>query len=138
MSALFVLSCGIGLCLYALGDNIVYFYTPSDFLTKSIKDNTRIRAGGLVKNGSVKITSNDVDFVITDLSHEVSVSYHGILPDLFKEGQGVIVEGVFLNGLTIQADTILAKHDERYMPKQLADSLKQQGVWRAPKQDLIN
>ena len=92
----------------------------------------------MVKNGSVKITSNDVDFVITDLSHEVSVSYHGILPDLFKEGQGVIVEGVFLNGLTIQADTILAKHDERYMPKQLADSLKQQGVWRAPKQDLIN
>lgn len=132
--ALGVFALGVTLCLVALSDNIVYFYTPTDIVTKAIKPGQKIRAGGLVKPGGVHALGKSVDFAIMDTSHELAVSFSGLLPDLFKEGQGVVVEGVYGANNTLVATSVLAKHDERYLPKQLADSLKSQGYWRPDQQ----
>lgn len=118
------------LVMFAFGQSIAYFYVPGDLQKTEVKPGTRIRLGGLVETGSVKRDAGStVTFTVTDTIGEVPVTYTGILPDLFREGQGVVAEGVFREGDRIfVADTVLAKHDETYMPKDVADRLKAQGV----------
>ena len=128
-----VLMAAVLLVMFALRDEIVFFYSPTDILTESkARPGERFRLGGLVKEGSIEKSGETVRFVITDTEHEMPVTYVGILPDLFREGQGVIAEGT-LSGDGFTADTVLAKHDENYMPKDLADKLKEQGVWQETK-----
>ena len=117
------------LVTFALRDTIVFFYSPSDLTEKSVQPGERIRIGGLVAEGSVKRGEGaQVGFSITDTIETVTVSYTGILPDLFREGQGVVAEGVLTAGGHFDADTVLAKHDENYMPPEVADALKKRGV----------
>ena len=117
----------------ALRDNIVFFFTPSE-LTQQHYDAKRLRIGGLVANGSVTIDGTASTFTITDQTAEISVHYEGALPDLFREGQGVVAEGRF-DEKQFLADTVLAKHDETYMPREIADKLKEQGVWKGDDND---
>lgn len=129
LSALVVLGSGLGLVLYALRDNIVFFYGPSEVLAKELAPGTRVRIGGLVKPGSLTRQNSTVHFEVTDGKREIPVTYSGPLPDLFREGQGVVAEGVLEpSGMT--ASTILAKHDERYMPREVVDALKKAGRWQ--------
>ncbi len=116
----------------ALREQIVFFNSPSDVLTKAVAPGTRVRLGGLVESGSVNRNQDTtVTFSVTDTARSVKVSYTGILPDLFREGQGVVTEGIFEqdSGL-FMADIVLAKHDETYMPKEVVDALKAQGKWK--------
>jgi cytochrome c-type biogenesis protein CcmE len=118
-----------GLMLFGLRGSISLFKMPSELAT--IQTGTRLRIGGLIKEGSVqKSGAGLVNFVITDGAKSVSVAYQGALPDLFREGQGVIAEGVLEAPNLLRADAVLAKHDERYMPREVADSLKKQGLWQ--------
>jgi cytochrome c-type biogenesis protein CcmE len=129
--ALVVVGLAAGLALYALRGNIVFFYSPSELAQKSLQPGARLRIGGLVKAGSlVKSEGERASFVITDNSHEVAVTYQGPLPDLFREGQGVVAEGALEGPSSFRADSILAKHDERYMPREVVDALKKQGRWQ--------
>jgi cytochrome c-type biogenesis protein CcmE len=126
-----VLALSAGLVLYALSDQIVFFYSPSQLAERQIEPGTRIRLGGLVADGSVERQPDGaVSFAVTDLASAVQVTYRGLLPDLFREGQGVVTEGAFDGGGMFRADTVLAKHDENYMPREVADALKQQGLWQ--------
>ena len=130
-SALAVLGIALGLVLFALRDNVVFFYGPTELAEKKPAPGTRLRIGGLVKDGTlVKGDGKAVTFAITDSNNNVNVSYTGLLPDLFREGQGVVAEGVVNTDGSFRADSVLAKHDERYMPREVADSLKKQGVWQ--------
>ena len=125
-----VLTLAVGLVLYALRDAIVFFHTPSDIAEKHIAPGQRFRLGGLVAAGSVKRGEGaKVDFAVTDTLKTVSVSYEGVLPDLFREGQGVVTEGKLNEAGLFVADTVLAKHDETYMPPEVAKALKEKGVW---------
>lgn len=120
-----------GLVLYALSDRITLFNTPTELAAKTVPDGARIRLGGLVVEGSVeKATDGAVKFAVTDGNAIVLVAYTGFLPDLFSEGQGVVAEGVLMEGGVFEADTVLAKHDEQYMPREVVDALKEQGVWQ--------
>ena len=126
----FVLAVAAGLILYALSDRIVFFNSPSDVVAKQIPAGTRIRLGGLVAVGSVVHEADGkVRFDVTDGRTSLAVAYQGILPDLFREGQGVVAEGVVGNDFLFTADTVLAKHDERYMPREVVDALKKTGRW---------
>ncbi|KRD64111.1 cytochrome c maturation protein CcmE [Ensifer sp. ENS10] len=118
------------LVMFAFSQAIAYFYVPSDLAKANVSPGTRIRLGGVVEGGSVKRgDSKTVTFTVTDTLAGVPVTYTGILPDLFREGQGVVTEGAFVQGSSVfVADTVLAKHDETYMPKDVADRLKAQGV----------
>ena len=130
-SALAVLGVAVALVLGALRDSIVFFNSPSDVVEKHIAPGARIRLGGLVKQGSVVRGENlQVRFDVTDGKSTIRVAYQGLLPDLFREGQGVVTEGALDGAGTFKADSVLAKHDEKYMPKEVADSLKQQGHWK--------
>jgi cytochrome c-type biogenesis protein CcmE len=130
-AALAVVGGAAGLALYALSDSIVFFYSPSEVVEKALRPGARLRVGGLVKSGSVvKSAGERVAFVVTDGANTVSVSYQGLLPDLFREGQGVVAEGVLAAPDQLRADTILAKHDERYMPREVVEALKKEGRWR--------
>jgi cytochrome c-type biogenesis protein CcmE len=129
-SSLAVLAVAVGLVLTGLKDSIVFFNTPSDVTEKHVAPGTRIRLGGLVKPGSVVRDNTTVRFDVTDGKAAIAVAYNGILPDLFREGQGVVAEGALDPGGWFKADTVLAKHDERYMPKEVADALKKQGHWK--------
>jgi cytochrome c-type biogenesis protein CcmE len=121
----------LGLILFALNDQIVFFQSPTDIASKNVPQGQRIRLGGLVEDGSVIKTDNaQVTFRVTDLENTVAVSYKGILPDLFREGQGVVTEGTLQPDGTFVADSVLAKHDENYMPKEVAEALKDQGQWQ--------
>ncbi|HYA79663.1 MAG TPA: cytochrome c maturation protein CcmE [Methylocystis sp.] len=135
IGALAVLGVAAGLILFALRDNIVFFYTPSEFARKHPSPGARLRLGGLVKQGSVlRAAGGKVDFVVTDGEQgELPVVYTGLLPDLFREGQGVVAEGSLGTDGVFHADSVLAKHDERYMPRDVADALKKQGVWQGGK-----
>ena len=122
----------ISFVLIAFEDNIVFFYSPTETLAKTIPENQLIRLGGLVKKGSVtKYANGQVVFSITDMKHSISTKFLGILPDLFREGQGVVAEG-HLNNNIFTAKTILAKHDENYMPANVAAALKKSGKWQGP------
>ena len=127
--ALGVLALAVVLVLVALKDSIVFFNSPSDLAEKHFKPGTRIRIGGLVKEGSVwRGDSLAVRFEVTDGKSTVSVAYQGLLPDLFRDGQGVVAEGTLDLSGTFRADSVLAKHDETYMPPEVAKALKEKGV----------
>jgi cytochrome c-type biogenesis protein CcmE len=129
-SALAVLAFAAGLVLYALRDSIVFFSTPTMAAEQHIAPGKRFRLGGLVQPGSLVCGSNQVSFEVADGGAKLPVIYRGILPDLFREGQGVVAEGALDASGTFRADTVLAKHDENYMPKDVADALKKQGHWK--------
>ena len=126
-----VLAIAATLVLSALKDSLVFFNSPSDIVEKRVAPGTRIRLGGLVAPGSVVRGDNlNVKFEVTDGNRAISVAYQGILPDLFREGQGVVTEGVLESSGVFKADNVLAKHDEKYMPKDVADALKKSGHWK--------
>jgi cytochrome c-type biogenesis protein CcmE len=126
-----VLGVALALVLNALGGAIVFFNSPSEIVERHIAPGTRVRIGGLVKVGSVERGSDlRVRFEVTDGKHDIPVRYQGIVPDLFREGQGVVAEGRLAAGDVVEADTVLAKHDERYMPKEVVDALKKSGHWQ--------
>ena len=125
--ALALLGAAAGLILMAFEDSIVFFYSPTDLATKHVQPGQRLRLGGLVEEKSVVKKGDGVtQFTVTDTAHSVKVSYKGILPDLFREGQGVVTEGRF-DGSTFQAEEVLAKHDENYMPPEVAAGGKAAG-----------
>jgi cytochrome c-type biogenesis protein CcmE len=124
------------LVMFAFSQSVAYFYMPGDLAKTPVAPGTRIRLGGLVGEGSVvRSEGSIVRFAVTDPSGQiVNVRYEGILPDLFREGQGVVTEGAFeTSGNVFTADTVLAKHDETYMPKEVADKLKAEGLWEEGK-----
>jgi cytochrome c-type biogenesis protein CcmE len=126
-----VLGVAIGLVLFAMRDSIVFFYSPSEVAEMQIAPGQRFRLGGLVETGSlVRGEGTTIRFVITDKAKTLPVTYTGVLPDLFREGQGVVAEGVLEPDGVFHADNVLAKHDENYMPPEVAKKLKAQGVWR--------
>jgi cytochrome c-type biogenesis protein CcmE len=125
-----VLAVAMTLILVALRDQIVFFYSPSEIQEKAVAVGTPIRLGGLVKAGSWVKTGEVNDFVVTDGATEVATHYNGILPDLFTEGQGVVVEGAMTTAGTFAATNVLAKHDENYMPKEVVEALKATGEWQ--------
>jgi cytochrome c-type biogenesis protein CcmE len=126
-----VLAISAALVLSALRDSIVFFNSPTDIAEKHIAAGTRIRVGGLVKPGSLQRgDSLQIRFEVTDGKSDIAVRYQGIVPDLFREGQGVVAEGKLETGGIFVADTVLAKHDERYMPREVVDALKKSGRWQ--------
>jgi cytochrome c-type biogenesis protein CcmE len=130
-AALGVLALAVALVLFALKDSIVFFNSPTDVVEKHVKPGMRIRIGGLVKEGSVQRGERlAVRFEVTDGRSTIPVAYQGLLPDLFREGQGIVAEGALDLSGTLRADSVLAKHDETYMPKEVADALKKQGHWK--------
>ena len=131
--AMLLLSAAAALVLTAYEENIVFFYSPTDVKEKSLVEGKRIRLGGLVEEGSVKKSEGAVvKFRVTDLTTALAVSYKGILPDLFREGQGVIAEGKLKDGV-FRADEVLAKHDETYMPPEVAEARKKSVQWKGKK-----
>ncbi|MGB8588528.1 MAG: cytochrome c maturation protein CcmE [Pseudolabrys sp.] len=130
-ASLGVLAVAAALVLSALRDSIVFFNSPTDLAEKRIAPGTRMRIGGLVKPGSIERGDNlQVRFAVTDGKADVAVHYQGIVPDLFREGQGVVAEGKLEPSGVFAADTVLAKHDERYMPREVVDALKKSGRWQ--------
>ncbi|MCP4934316.1 MAG: cytochrome c maturation protein CcmE [bacterium] len=125
-----VLAVAVGLVLWALSGNIMFFYSPTDLVEKQVKPGQRFRLGGLVEEGSlVRGQSTKITFKVTDNAKTVDVSFEGVLPDLFREGQGVVAEGKLNTRGVFVADSVLAKHDENYLPPEVASSLKKKGVW---------
>jgi cytochrome c-type biogenesis protein CcmE len=129
---LLALGTAAALVLTAFEDNIVFFYTPSDLTERDLPEGRRFRLGGLVEEGSVSRAADGITitFRITDTDKSVPVSFRGLLPDLFREGQGVVTEGSLDASGTFIATEVLAKHDENYMPKEVADALKEKGQWQ--------
>lgn len=126
-----ILAIAAALVLFALRDTIVFFYTPSDVAEKKVAIGQRFRLGGLVAVGSVRRgQGTNVEFAVTDSVNSLKVTYVGVLPDLFREKQGVVTEGRLISPGLFKADSVLAKHDETYMPPEVAKALKEQGVWQ--------
>jgi cytochrome c-type biogenesis protein CcmE len=130
--ALLLLGGASGLVLFALSDSVAFFVTPSDIASGRVDPDKRFRLGGLVVDGSIERGGADgvIQFRLTDQVSEVAVHYQGILPDLFREGQGIVCQGVLGEDGVFQASEVLAKHDESYMPPEVAEALKQSGLWR--------
>ena len=132
--ALAVVGVAVGLALYAMSDSIALFLTPSEVAAKALKPGVRLRLGGLVETGTVVRGANAMTFNVTDGAKSVAVDCAGAcfanVPDLFREGQGVVAEGTLATGGRVNAEAILAKHDERYMPREVVESLKRQGLWQ--------
>ena len=125
-----LLAGAVALVLAAFQENLVFFHSPTDLKAKVVKPEQRLRIGGLVVQGSVKnMADANIRFTVTDLANSVQVNFRGILPDLFREGQGIVAEGYFRNGV-FQATDVLAKHDETYMPAEVADAIKKAGQWK--------
>ena len=133
-AALTVIGCAVGLGLYAMKDSLALFLTPAEIAAKNVQPGSRLRLGGLVESGSVVRADGSLTFNVTDGTKSVGVDCSGAcfgnIPDLFHEGQGVVVEGVLAAQGRLTGDQILAKHDERYMPREVVDSLKKQGRWQ--------
>lgn len=128
-SGVVILTIAALLVLFALRDTIVFFHTPSDIAEGKVQTGERFRLGGLVADGSVRRgTGATVSFSVTDTLANIKVQYTGVLPDLFREGQGVVAEGRLIGDKQFKADSVLAKHDENYMPADVADALKKRGV----------
>jgi cytochrome c-type biogenesis protein CcmE len=126
-----VLALAVALSLYALRGTVVYFYTPAQMLEAKVAVGETVRLGGLVKPGTVvRSADGGISFTVQDKLKEVAVSYKGELPDLFREGQGVVCEGQVTGTASLRATQVLAKHDEKYIPKNVQDELKKQGEWR--------
>jgi cytochrome c-type biogenesis protein CcmE len=125
-----VVALAVTLILFALRDQIVFFYSPSEIQSKAVAVGVPIRLGGLVKEGTWKRDGESNDFVVTDGAAELATHFQGILPDLFTEGQGVVVEGALTAAGTFAATNVLAKHDENYMPKEVVEALKANGEWQ--------
>ena len=125
-----VLVIAAALVLTALRDQIVFFYSPTDVQTRGVETGHPIRLGGLVKDGSWVRDGQLNRFVVTDGATEIAAQYVGILPDLFRDGQGVVAEGAIGPDGTFVATNVLAKHDENYLPREVVDALKAQGEWR--------
>ena len=132
VAAVVLLGGATGLVLLALSDSIAFFVTPSDIAAHKVDVDRRFRLGGLVVPGSVERSGGDgtVAFALSDQVHQVRVRYRGLLPDLFREGQGIVAQGRLASDGVFVADEVLAKHDENYMPPEVANALKQAGVWR--------
>lgn len=127
-----MLALAVSLTLLGLRDSVVYFYAPAEIAAKA-QDGQRVRIGGLVEGGSVERGADGVvRFVVGDGVARVPVIYRGALPDLFREGQGVVAEGVWRSAGVFDAERVLAKHDETYMPREVAEALKQRGEWKGP------
>src|SRR5450631_3090903 len=130
-SSLGVLAIAVALVLTSLKESIVFFNSPTDIAENKAAPGKRVRLGGMVKMGSLVRGDNlQVRFEVTDGNRDIPVSYRGIVPDLFREGQGVIAEGHVESGGTFLAETVLAKHDENYMPREVVETLKKQGHWQ--------
>jgi len=125
----------VALALVALQDTVTFFFTPSQAAERKVEAGQRVRLGGLVEEKSVKKLEDGVtiEFRVTDRAKAVVVRYKGVVPDLFREGQGVVVQGAFQPDRVFVASTVLAKHDENYIPKEVADELKKQGLWQHDK-----
>jgi cytochrome c-type biogenesis protein CcmE len=128
--ALILLGGASGLVLFALSDSVAFFVTPSEIAAGKVDVDKRFRLGGLVVAGSIERNDGTVRFRLTDQASEVPVRYRGILPDLFREGQGIVAQGMLGTDGVFAASEVLAKHDENYMPPEVAEALKQAGVWR--------
>jgi len=133
ITALVLLGGATGLVMLALSDSVAFFVTPSDIATRKVEADRRFRLGGLVVPGSIDRSAGDgtIGFALTDQAHEVRVRYRGLLPDLFREGQGIVAQGQLGGDGVFDASEVLAKHDESYMPREVADALKEAGVWQA-------
>ena len=119
------------LILYNSNKNIIFFYTPTEIIVNNLSQNTKIRIGGFVKKNSFnQLSLNSYEFYITDNNNYIKVYYNGILPDLFREGQGAVIEGVFDNKKNIKATNVYAKHDENYMPNSIKKELQKQKYWK--------
>ena len=132
VTGLISLGVATGLVLLALGDNLVFFHGPSEVVSEDFPPQRRFRLGGLVEEGSLQRNDDGltVEFVVTDLVHVVPVTFTGILPDLFREGQGVVAEGrLGTDGIFVATD-VLAKHDETYIPADVVAALKAAGQWK--------
>ena len=136
VGGLAVVAVAAALVLSAFRQNLVFFFTPTQIASNEAPVNKSFRVGGLVEPGSVKRLPDGVtvQFVVTDTAKSIPVAYRGALPDLFREGQGVIAEGALEPNGAFKADAVLAKHDERYMPKEVADALKRSGHWKEGEQ----
>lgn len=132
--ALAVVGVAVGLGLYAMSDSIALFLSPSEIVARNLAPGTRLRIGGLVEVDSVARAATAMTFTVSDGAKSVGVDCAGdcfaTVPDLFREGQGVVVEGVMAGAGRLSAETILAKHDERYMPREVVEALKKQGRWQ--------
>lgn len=132
--AVLALVCGLGvaaaLVLTAFSDNLVFFHSPTDVVEKKLPADKRFRIGGLVEEGSIRRDGLVTDFVVTDLNQRVAVRYTGMLPDLFREKQGVVADGRLDRSGRFVATEVLAKHDENYMPPEVAEALKKSGQWQ--------
>jgi cytochrome c-type biogenesis protein CcmE len=132
--ALAVMGLAVGLMLYGFKDSVALFMSPTEIVEKDVAPGSRLRVGGLVTNGSATKTAEMLTFSVTDGAHQLPVDCAGecfaSVPDLFREGQGVVAEGVLDAAHHLRADTILAKHDERYMPREVVEALKKQGRWQ--------
>lgn len=130
-SGVATIAAALGLVSFAMRDSIVFFHTPSEIQAKRVSYGVRFRLGGLVQEASLQRGDNQIiAFSVEDGNWAVNVRYQGLLPDLFREGQGVVAEGVLEPSGVFKADTVLAKHDENYMPREVADALKGQGHWQ--------
>ena len=133
-TALAVIGCAVGLALYAMKDSLSLFLTPAEIAEKNLAPGARLRVGGLVETGSVVRAQDRLKFNVTDGTKSVAVdclnACFANVPDLFREGQGVVVEGVLGQQGRLSGDQILAKHDERYMPREVVEALKKQGRWQ--------
>ncbi len=132
LSGLGALGLATGLTLFALRDNLVFFYSPTQVVLREMPvENRNFRIGGLVEAGSLeRVGADTIRFAVTDTANAVRVTYTGLVPNLFKEGQGVVAEGRLGTDGVFVASSILAKHDETYMPKEVMDALKAQGNWK--------
>lgn len=132
LGSLSVLGVAAGLVLTSLSDNIVFFYSPSDLAEKKVPPERRFRLGGLVEMNSIQKSADNQEtrFRVTDTARTIDVVYRGLLPDLFREGQGVVAEGALDAGGVFVARDVLAKHDETYMPPEVAKALKEAGQWK--------
>lgn len=133
-AGMFCLAGAIGLILNSFSDNLVFFYSPSELQGTHISSSKKIRVGGLVEEGSIKqLNTNNapgIQFTLTDFEDSLDVIYTGIVPNLFREGQGMVALGILQNDGVFAAENLLAKHDENYMPKEVADALKKSGQWK--------
>lgn len=129
-AGMLALATATALVLAAFEENLVFFYSPSDLAAQQVTPEQRLRIGGLVEEGSIHLSGETVRFNVTDMAHVIPVTYTGILPDLFREGQGVVAEGRLGPEGVFAAQSVLARHDENYMPREVEEALRKAGHWK--------